>query len=41
MTMSSKKTKDMARSILGIIQDLPDSALEDLISAWESGLILN
>ena len=37
MTMSSKKTKDTARSILEIIQDLPDSALEDLISAWKSG----
>ena len=41
MTMSSKKTKDMARRILGIIQDLPDSALEGLVSAWESGEKIN
>jgi phosphatidylserine/phosphatidylglycerophosphate/cardiolipin synthase-like enzyme len=37
MTMGPKKTKDVARSVLEIIQDLPDSALEDLVSAWESG----
>ena len=39
--MSSKKTKDTARRTLEIIQDLPDSALEGLVSAWESGEKIN
>jgi len=35
--MNTKKTKELIEKILGIIQDLPDDAIEKLISAWNSG----
>ena len=34
--MSSKK-KDIAKKVLKIIQDMPEEALEKLVSSWDSG----
>ncbi len=34
--MNTGKTKDLAEKVLGIIQDIPDEAIEKLLSAWDS-----
>ena len=34
--MNTRKTKDLAEKVLGIIQDMPDEAIEKLLSAWDS-----
>lgn len=35
--MNTMNTKDLAEKVLGIIQDMPDEAIEKLLSAWDSG----
>ena len=35
--MSDKNTKDLAEKVLAIIRDMPDEAIEKLLSSWNSG----